>query len=90
MSTEQIVSLLLEERNKLQAAIDALQGAGVSGGLVVRRKPRRPPKTVSAPTAYVIDPLPELVPRKKAKWTAARRKAQGERMRQVMAAKRAG
>jgi hypothetical protein len=93
MTSEHIISLLIEERDKIQAAIDALQGRGVEGGGKARRKPGRPAKTVSAPTAptsHVMDPLPGLVTRKKAVWTPAKRKAQGERMRQVMAAKRAG
>jgi hypothetical protein len=92
MTSEHILTLLIEERDRLTAAIDALKIGGVEGGGTVKRKPGRAPKAVSAPTAHIIDPLPGLAPKpkKKAKWSAAKRKALGEKMRQRWAAKRAG
>jgi hypothetical protein len=94
MTSEHILTLLIEERDRLTAAIDALKvgRAGVEGGGKARPKPGRPPKAVSAPMAHIIDPLPGLAPKpkKKAKWSAAKRKALGEKMRQRWAAKRAG
>jgi hypothetical protein len=92
MTSEHILSLLIEERDRVHAAIAALKAGGVEGGGKVRRKPGRKPKAVSAPTAHIIDPLPGLTPkpRKKAKWSAAKRKALGEKLRMHWAAKRAG
>jgi hypothetical protein len=90
MASEHIVQLLIEERDKIQAAINALQSGVEGGGLIVRKKRGRPAKTVSVPTAHVIDPLPARAPKKKAKWSSAKRKAAGERMRQYWATKRAG
>ena len=72
MPTEQILALLIQERDRLSRAIEALQGT------VTRRG--RPPKSVSA--------ISEEAPRKKRKFTPAQRKKQAERMRAYWAAKR--
>jgi hypothetical protein len=71
MPTEQILALLTSERDKLNRAIEALQGP-------VKRR-GRPPRN---PVAAAIDAAaPEPVIKKRRKMSAARRKAQGERMR---------
>jgi hypothetical protein len=62
MPVEQIVSLLIAERDRLSRAIEALQGPTKGRG--------RPANVV--PSAPV---------KKKAAWSAAKRKAQGERMK---------
>jgi hypothetical protein len=73
MQTEQIVALLVAERDRLNRAIDALQGPAKRRG--------RPPASAatSAPTGR---------PRKRKARTAAQRKAQSERMRAFWAARR--
>jgi len=68
MPTDHIVALLIAERDKLNSAIAALQGA-------VKRRGRPPKNAVSlAPAA-----LP--APAKRKGMSAARRKAQGARMK---------
>jgi hypothetical protein len=66
MPTEHIIALLITERDRLNRAIDALQGTSMRRG--------RPPKKASIAAA---------VPAKRGRrfYTAAQRKAQGERMR---------
>jgi hypothetical protein len=68
MPTEHIIALLIAERDKLNRAIEALQGSAKRRG--------RPPKN---PLAAIVTPV--AAPAKKRKrQSAARRKAQGERM----------
>jgi len=74
MPTELIISLLIEERDKLSRAIETLQGSAKRRG--------RPPKDQS-PAAALGTPAP-----KKRRRTAAQRKAQAERMKAYWAAKR--
>jgi hypothetical protein len=74
MPTEHIIAMLIAERDKLNRAIDALQGSGKRRG--------RPPKVVATPAAPVAS-----VPKRK-RQSAARRKAQAERMKAYWAAKR--
>jgi len=74
MPTEHIISLLIAERDKLNRAIETLQGSAKRRG--------RPPKDQS-PTAALEAPAP-----KKKRRTAAQRKAQAERMKAYWAAKR--
>jgi hypothetical protein len=74
MPTEHIISLLIAERDKLNRAIETLQGSAKRRG--------RPPKDQS-PTAALETPAP-----KKKRRTAAQRKAQAERMKAYWAAKR--
>ena len=76
MPTEHILALLIAERDKLNRAIDALQGSA--------RRRGRPPKNqslIAAPDA----PAPT---KKRKRQSAAQRKAQGERMKAYWAAKR--
>jgi hypothetical protein len=68
MPTDQIVALLIAERDKLNSAIAALQG-------VVKRR-GRPPKN-----AAITIPAVAPAPVKRKGMSAARRKAQGERMK---------
>lgn len=74
MPTEHILSMLIVERDKLNRAIEALQGSAKRRG--------RPPKNQS-PGATAGAPS-----RKKRGRTAASRKAQSERMKAYWAAKR--
>jgi hypothetical protein len=80
MPTEQILALLIAERDKLNLAIEALQGPTKRRG--------RPPKnslTVGTPAA----PEPAQPAKKtRRKFTAAQRKEQAERMKAFWAAKK--
>jgi hypothetical protein len=73
MPTEHIIALLIAERDKLNRAIEALQGSAKRRG--------RPPKNPMAAT-----PVVSITPKKKR--SAAQRKAQAERMKAYWAAKR--
>jgi hypothetical protein len=79
MQTEQIVALLIQERNRLDAAIAAL------GGQIKRRG--RPPGSgrKAVPPAPVDSPAP-----RKSKMSAAGRKAIGDAARKRWAAIKAG
>ena len=94
MATEHIIALLISERDKLQAAIEALQGP-------TKRRGRPPARTVKATPADYTDPtMPDWVkpnsaqakttPKKKRRWkfSAAQREAASERMRLRWAAKK--
>lgn len=72
MPTEHILALLIQERDKLNRAIDALQGP--------TKRPGRPPMSVSAGVAET--------PKKRRTFSAAQRKKQAERMKAYWAAKR--
>ena len=74
MPTEHIISLLIAERDKLNRAIDTLQGSAKRRG--------RPPKNQSQTGAVAV-----VAPKRKRR-TAAQRKAQAERMKAYWAAKR--
>jgi hypothetical protein len=74
MPTEQIVALLIAERDRLNKAIEALQGP-------VRRR-GRPPKNHSA----IASPVQEK--KRGPKRTAAQNKAHSERMKKYWAARR--
>ena len=74
MPTEHIIALLIAERDKLNRAIEALQGSAKRRG--------RPPKAAATPAA------PEGSAPKRKHQSAARRKAQAERMKAYWAAKR--
>jgi hypothetical protein len=70
MPTDQILALLMAEREKLNRAIEALQGA-------VKRRGRPPKNAVAA-----LDSAAAAKPAgRRRKRTAAQRKAQAERMR---------
>jgi hypothetical protein len=94
MPTDHILALLIEERDRLSRAIEALQGT---------RRPGRPPKkTRMAETApgparkntQTVARRELQAQRMRAYWartsTAARRKLQAKRMRAYWAAKRRG
>jgi hypothetical protein len=74
MPTDHIIALLIAERDKLNRAIEALQGSAKRLG--------RPPKAVATTVA------PEVAAPKRKRQSAAQRKAQGERMKAYWAAKR--
>jgi hypothetical protein len=74
MPTEHIISLLIAERDKLNRAIETLQGSAKRRG--------RPPKNESPAAALQI-----AAPKRKRR-TAAQRKAQAVRMKAYWAAKR--
>jgi hypothetical protein len=83
MPTDQIVALLIAERDKLNAAIALLQGG-------VRRR-GRPPKNATAPTWVTSNgaaaPV-EAPAKRKRNFSPAQRKAAAERMRQMWAKKK--
>lgn len=76
MPIDQIVALLVAERDRLNRAIEALQGPSVRRG--------RPPKN----TVTAAPGTPKTATRKRRAFTAAQRAAAAERMRQRWAAKR--
>jgi len=81
MPTDHIIAVIIAERNKLNRAIEALQGP------IKRRS--RPPKTPSAAAAAPVALLSSL-PAKKRKggMSAAARKEQSQRMEAYWEAKR--
>jgi hypothetical protein len=72
METTQIVALLVAERDRLNNAIEALQGPTKR----ISRKPKTPPTAAPAPR------------KKRRKFSAAQREAAAERMRQRWALKK--
>jgi hypothetical protein len=86
MPTEHIIALLITERDKLSRAIEALQGPTRRLG----RPPKNPAVVVAAPTATSepTSAAPAPAKRRKRTFTAAQRKAFGERMKKYWAAKR--
>jgi hypothetical protein len=79
MPSEHILSLLIQERDRLSRAIEALQGITPHQG--------RPRKEATASLIAAIHPLAAPV-RTKRTFTAAQRKAQGARMKAYWAAKK--
>jgi hypothetical protein len=77
MPIDQILYLLIAERDKLDRAIEALQGSAKRRG--------RPPKNPLMVAAPAVAPAPA---RKRRRQSAAQRKAQAERMKAYWAAKR--
>ena len=77
MPTDQIVALLVAERDRLTRAIEALQGPSKRRG--------RPPKN---PLAVAEVSGPAATAGKRKGRTAAQRKAQAERMRAYWAARK--
>jgi hypothetical protein len=77
MATEHILSLLIEERDKLSKAIEALGGT---------------PKHVASPTKAIEAPAPAPAAapkrRKRKPLSAAQKKAHSERMKAFWAARR--
>jgi hypothetical protein len=83
MPTDHILALLIAERDKLNRAIDALQGP-------VKRRGRSP-KNPATPSAVLVtaDTLSAPIPKKKRpRWTAAKRKAAAERAKAVWVRRR--
>jgi hypothetical protein len=80
MQTEHIVALLIQERDRLNRAIEALQGP-------LRRR-GRPPKNQLASASASIASAPVAGTRKKRTFTAAQRKAQAKRMKAYWAARK--
>jgi hypothetical protein len=82
MNTEHIVSLLMAERDRLNRAIEALQGPAKRRG--------RPPLSVAAAAAAPAAPAPAQTKptRKRRKLTAAEKKAASEMMKAFWAARR--
>jgi hypothetical protein len=76
MPTEQIVALLIQERDRLNRAIEALQGP-------TKRRGRPPKNSFTAATPVSAAPTA-----KKRTFTAAQRKQQAERMKKYWAAKK--
>jgi hypothetical protein len=79
MSIEQILSLLVAERDRLSRAIEALQGGAKRRG--------RPPKS-SAPAASHAPAAAAPKRRKRKPLTASQKKAQSERMKAFWANRR--
>jgi hypothetical protein len=78
MTTDHIVALLVAERDRLNRAIEVLQGP-------TKRRGRPPKNPLAAVTATVAEPAPA---RKKRTFTAAQRKEQAARMKKYWAAKK--
>ena len=78
MATEQILALLIAERDKLNAAIEALSGP-------TKRRGRPPMKSLVSAEPMTTLPTKN---RKKRIFSDAQRKAAGDRMRQMWAAKK--
>jgi hypothetical protein len=76
MQTEQIVALLVAERDRLNRAIEALQGSSIRRGRA---------KSASAPAPAAAAAAPK---RKRKGMTASQRKAHSERMKAFWAARR--
>ena len=79
MPTEHILGLLIVERDKLNKAIEALQGP-------TKRMGRPPKNPLAAPTS---EAPAQPAKKRHRKFTAAQRKQQAERMKAFWAAKKA-
>jgi hypothetical protein len=82
METSQIVALLVAERDRLNNAIDALEGPGKRNG---RPSKQAAPQERSVDSESTVAPAPKKTRRK---FSAAQRQAASERMRARWAAKR--
>jgi hypothetical protein len=78
VTTEQILALLIAERDKLNRAIEALAGPAKRRG--------RPPKNLLVEAATAA--IPSTAKKKRRQFTAVQREAAAERMRQRWAAKK--
>jgi hypothetical protein len=81
MPTEHILTLLIQERDRINRAIEALQGP-------VKRRGRPPKNPVAAVAAASTAPIIGPVARKKRTFTASQRKQQAERMKKYWAGKK--
>jgi hypothetical protein len=82
MPTDHILALLIAERDKLNRALEALQGP-TNQGPTKRRG--RPPKNSVEVTTPAVAPEPT---KRKRRFSAAQRKQQAERMKAYWAAKK--
>jgi hypothetical protein len=83
MPIEHILALLVEERDKLNRAIEAL------GGIVKKGRGRFPKNNpLGTAVSTLAPPAVHAKPRKKRRFTAAQRKEQAARMRAYWAAKK--
>ena len=80
MEIQQIVNLLISERNRLSRAIEAL------GGSKHRGRPRK--KAATTPDQVSAPPVSKPSTRKRKPMSAAQRKAQSARMKAFWAARR--
>jgi hypothetical protein len=80
MPTDQIVAMLIAERDKLNRAIEAL-------GAPLKRR-GRPPVAEPAPVSVSVAPTQAAPTRKRKSMSAARRKEQSERMKAFWAKRR--
>jgi hypothetical protein len=80
MTTPEIVSLLIAERDKLNSAIEVLQG------VTTTKRRGRPPGSKNGVSAPAATPAPAT--KHTRTFTPARRKAQAARMRRYWAAKK--
>jgi hypothetical protein len=71
MPVDHIRTLLIAERDKLNRAIEALQGSANRRG----RPPKNPPAAIATPAPVAV---PKIKPKRQ---SAGRRKAQAERMK---------
>jgi hypothetical protein len=78
MPTDHIVSLLIEERDRLNRAIEALQGPA-------KRRGRPPAKT---PSRQLAEPAEEPPTATRKPWTAAQKKAASASMKKRWATKK--
>ena len=79
MGIDQIVAMLIAERDRIERAIQAL-------GAPIKRR-GRPPKNANSPIA-VATSAPAASKRKRSPLSAAQRKAHSERMKAFWAARR--
>ncbi len=83
MSTDQIIALLIEERDKLDLAIEALSGSEERSG-------QPPTDALALATVPAVSAPATAAPavRKRRRFTAAQKKTQAEKMKLYWAAKR--
>ena len=82
MPIEHILSLLIEERDKFNRAIEAL------GGIVKKRRGRPPKDPLGTAVSMLAPPSMHGTPRKARKFTTAQRKEQAARMKAYWAKRR--
>jgi hypothetical protein len=76
MQTEQIVAMLVSERDRLTRAIEALQGPTKRRG-----RPRKNSGVTVAGDTAMVATAPTVGPKKRAPRTAAQKKEQAKRMK---------
>jgi hypothetical protein len=81
MPTDHIVALLVAERDRLNRAIEALQGP-------TKRRGRPPKNPIASAVAATISPAAAVPAKKKRTFSAVQRKEQAKRMKAYWAAKK--